>query len=373
MINHPLVKKEWKVLKWMMLLFGSVFVLAAILLNQGMENMKKYHLIGQYQESVFMSQLYEISSGLVPILLIGLMVAVGAMFIYDRNNHVGKFISSLPYTRKQYFRIKYLMGMVSFTLPLVVFGIGIYMIRISHLGWTNRLYQYSPYGDILRAQDGAGILLLWLLLLWLIMVCTYSFLMMIQTLMGKSIVASIVGGIILLTPLFFGLAIPMNLNLLFARNIDYTGSFDKWIELLGKWIQLFLLGRPEEKLMGRISVLDQYNFITYRARNFYIYDYQWFPIYMTILVLGIIGTALLGSYFIGHNDVEKNGEIVLYPWAGNLLVIGITVCSVLLLPIIMLVFTGIENIVLTLVTMAIGGIVGYLVSSKTIEMTRNHG
>jgi len=366
MINHPLVKKEWKLLKWMMLLFGCIFAFSAILLNQGMVNMKTYHLIGQYQEGVFMNQLYQISNGMVPILLIGLMVAVGAMFIYDRNNHIGKFMSSLPYTRKQYFGIKYLMGVITFTIPLTVFGLVLYMIRRSHLGWTSRLYHYSPYGELFKAQDGAGVLMLWLVVVWLILLSTYSFLMMIQTLMGQSIVASIVGGIVLLVPLFLSYAIPTNLNLLFGGDARYP-------ENMVKWIGIFLFGSPEYKWIGQVSVLDQYNFMAHHTRGLHGYSYQWVPVYMTVLVVGIIITVLLGTYFIQHNDVEKNGEIVLYSWVGKLLVIGVTICTLLLLPIVIVLFTGIENWILTLVTMIIGGIIGYFISKKTIDMNRKHG
>lgn len=366
MIGHPLVGKEWKLLKWMMLLFGCIFAFSAILLNQEMVRMKTYHLIRQYQEGVFMDQLYQISFGMVPILLIGLVITVGVMFIYDRNNQISKFIGSLPYTRKQYFRIKYLMGMVTFTVPLMVFGVVLYMIRRSHLGWMNWVYQYSPYGNILKAQDGARVLLLWLGLLWLAMLITYSFLMMVQTLMGQSIVASIVGGIVLLVPLFLSYAIPTNLNLLFGRDARYP-------ENIGKWIQLFLFGRPEYKWIGQIYVLDQYDFMAYHTRGLNGYSYQWIPLYMAILVVGIIITVLLGSYFIQHNDVEKNGEIVLYPWVGKILVIGVTIYAFLLLPIVIVIFTGIENWILTLVTMVIGGIMGYFISKKTIEMNRRHG
>jgi len=366
MINHPIVKKEWKILKWMMLLFGCIFAFSAILLNQNMAQRKVYHLIGEYQEGIFMSQLYDITAGMVPILLIGLMVTVGVVFIYDRNSHIGKFISSLPYTRKEYFKIKYLMGMISFTVPLMVFGVVVYMIRRSHLGWISRIYQYSPYGELLKAQDGAGVLFLWLGLLWLIMLTTYSFLMMVQTLMGKNIVASIVGGIALLVPLFLGYAIPENLNLLSSGMMGYS-------ENLGKWAQLFFLGRPEYKLVGKVLALAQYDFITHYTRSFWIYNYQGLPLYMVFLAVGIIITTVLGFYFIQHNDVEKNGEIVLYPWVGKLLVIGAMVCSLLLLPIVIVLFTGIESKNLTLITMGIGGIIGYLISTKAIEINRKHG
>ena len=366
MINHPLVKKEWQFLKWMMLLYGCVFAFFAILLNQSMVERKTYHLVQQHQEGIFMSQVYELSTVMVPTLLIGLMVMVGVLFIHDRNSHIGKFINSLPYTRKQYYRIKYLMGIITFTVPLVVFGGVLYLIRASHLGWMSRVYLYSPYGELLKAQDSAGIVLVWLLFLWIIMLFIYSFLMMVQTLMGQNIVASVVGGIVLLVPLFLGYVIPGNLSLLGIRDRMYRGE-------IIKWTQLFLLGRPEQKLIGRVSTLDHYDFMTISSKGYWIYSYQHIPLYIAILVGGIIITALLGFYFIQHNDVEKNGEIALYPWVGKLLVVGVTACSLLLFPILIVLFTRIESPVLTLVAMVIGGISGYFISSTSIEMTRKHG
>ena len=78
-------------------------------------------------------------------------------------------------------------------------------------------------------------------------------------------------------------------------------------------------------------------------------------------------------YFIAHYDVEKNGEIALYPWVGEILIIGITLCSVLLLPMVIAALTGIETPIATLISMVIGAVLGYFISHKSIEMTSKHG
>ena len=362
MISHPLVKKEWKLLKWIMLLFGCIFAFFAMVLSNNMANEKTYHLLRQYVEGIFIKQLYGINIAMVPILMITLMIVVAVLFAHDRNIYIGKFINSLPYTRKESFKIKYVMGIITFTVPLIVFGVALYSIRSSHLDWINRVYQYSYQGEALKAQDGAGILLLSLVFIWLIMAGTYSFLMMVQTLIGQNIVASVVGGIVMLVPLFLGYAIPANLFLL-----SLTGRY--FPESVAKWAQLFLLGLPDMRLIGSVYLLDTDNFINNHSRNYWVYNYQDFPLYIGILISGIVVSTSLAYYFMQHNDVEKNGEIAFYSWVEKLLVVGVTVCSILLLPILLVTFTRIESPVVTAITMIIGGVLGYIISTKSIELS----
>lgn len=349
-----------------MLLYGCLFAFFALILSDNMAQEKTSHLLRQHREAIFVSQLYGLSQLMVPMLLISMMIVVGVLFIHDRNRHIGKFIGSLPYTRKKQFKIKYLMGMTTFTVPLLFFAGAIYAIQGHHQGWIGRVYKYVSLGEFLKAQDSVWVLLLWLVFLWLIMLATYSVLMMIQTLIGQNIVASIIGGIIILVPLFLVYAIPVNLWLLSTLDFRYS-------EKLVKRVLIFLYGTPEFKLIGNVSGVNMYNLFDSYTNIYGGYTYQWFPLYMAILVLGIMISTLLGSYFAAHYDVEKNGEIALYPWVGKLLVIGITLCSLLLFPMMFTMFTGIENPITTLISMVIGAVLGYFISRKSIEMTAKHG
>lgn len=367
MMRHPLVKKEWKSLKWVMLLFSIIFVFFTLVLSDKMTEEKTFHLLGQYEEAIFINHLYDVGQIMIPVLLITMIVLAGVLFVHDRNLYIGKFISSLPYTRREQFKIKYLMGTSTFTVPLIFFTGALYMIRGHHQSWTSRVYQYNPLGSLLKSQDGVGVLLTWLIFLWLILLTTYSFLMMIQTLIGQNIVASIVGGIAFLVPLFLAYAIPINLISLGSHRNDF-----RWIEKVGKWVQLFLFGRPELKYAESYLVLNGYDFFDSYTHLYRAYNYQWFPLYVIVLILGIMISALLGFYFIQGNDVEKNGEIALYPWVKKLLVIGTTLCSLLLLPIIIQIFTSIESPIVTIIAMIIGASIGFFISYKSIEMTTKH-
>lgn len=368
MISHPLVKKEWKSLKWLMLLYACIFTFFTLVISDNMAQEKTAYLLRQYQQAIFTNQLYGVAGTMVPMLLISMMVLVGVLFSHDRNSHIGKFISSLPYTRREQFKIKYLMGMSTFTVPLIVFAGALYMIRMQHQVWISRIYQYNPLGELLENQDSARTLLLWLVFIWLIMLVVYSFLMMVQSLIGQNIVGSIIGGVVFFVPLFLGYAVPANLSFL-SIGIGYF----TYVESLTKGAQIFLGGRPEFRYLGNVLKLDKHNLLENYTNLYGAYDYQWFPLYMVVLIIAIIISTILANYFISYNDVEKNGEIALYPWVGKLLIIGSTLCSLLLLPIIIVIFTGIENSIITLISMAIGAALGYFFSSKSVEMTTKHG
>ena len=368
MMHHPLVKKEWRSLKWVMLLYGFIFGLWALILSNNLAQEKTSHLLRQYDRSIFTKKLYGISPLMMPLLLIAMMVVVGVLFSHDRNIQISKFIHSLPYTRKEQFRIKYLMGLMTFTIPMGVF-IGLsYFIRGRHQNWIRQIYQYSPLGDLLEKQDRVGTLLLWFMFVWLVMVAAYSFLMMVQTLIGQNILASIIGGITLLVPVFLGYAIPVNLNLLRMGMENFA-----YIEKLTRGAEIFLLGRPNFKIMGNINMVNNHDLFGHYTNLYGRYNYRSFPLYMMVLILFIAISVGLSDYFTAQNDVEKNGEIPLYPWVGKLLLMGITVCSLLLLPIIIGVFTGIDHPLVVVSSMLIGGGLGFFLSKKGMEITANHG
>lgn len=366
MLKHPLVQKEWKTARWIMLLISFIFAFGIIVLNNIMYDIKISHLIDDYRGLIFMERLYNISTVMVPALLLSIVLLTSMLFIHDRSVNVGKFVNSLPFTRKEQFTIKYIVGIATFTIPYILFGIAVYMINNSHKVWIYRKYKYLPYGEILRDQDGGTNLFMWLVLMWFVILTAYSFLIMIQTLIGQNFVAGILGGIIFLVPWFLAFAIPANLNLLLSYSIEVS---DKALELA----KLVLFGNPEFQFIETIPIPSVRGIAYYSNYLYYTINYQVFSLYIAVLIGIIIITTLLGYRFIQDNDVEKNGDIAMYPWVRKILIVGVSVCSGLLSPIIIVVFTRIENAVVSLIAMIIGGTLGYLISSKSIELTTKHG
>lgn len=361
MIKHPLIKKEWKSVRWVMLLFVAVFAFYAVVLNNNIYYEKTSHLMRNYRNTVFMGIVYGMGAALLSMVLIGVLILVILLFAHERNIYVGKFISSLPFTRKKQFTIKYSIGVIAYTLPFLLFGIVALSIRINNDSWISRVYKYLPYGDILARQDSIIAFLQWLGIVWLIITATYSFLMMIQTLMGQNIVAGIVGGIIVFVPWFLMFAIPANLELLKVYRMNHM-SFIRWS------FEFFILAKPQWH-QEQIEVTQGLNGTWWYSIN----SYHYLSLCIIVLMAVIILSTMLGYRFFQQNDVEKNGNIVMYPWVGKILVFGVTACSLLLLPIIVVAFSQIESSALTAVTMAIGGVLGYIMSTKSIELTRRHG
>ena len=358
---HPLVQKEWKTTRWVMLLFSLVYTLFGITLNNNIRMIKNRYLLNDFVNATFMNEVYRMSALLLPVMLMGITILVILLFSHDRSLSVGKFISSLPFSRTEQLTIKYIMGVISFTLPLILFGGLLTIMRVQNEKWISHLYKYSPYGEMLTKQDQVGALLLWLGIIWTIMLAGYSFLMLIQTLMGQNIIAGIIGAIIYMVPWFLGFAIPINRDLIFKTSWD-SNIFES--------IQFFFLGNPSRNMTqiktGAQSLGGSWS-------HYELYEYRQLGVNALILIGIIIISTRLAYYFIQTNDVEKNGELIMYPWVGKVLIAGVTVCAILLLPIILVIFTQIDNQIVALISMAVGGVLGYMISSRSIEMTKKHG
>lgn len=361
MIKHPLVQKEWKGAKWIMLLFSFIYLVGAVVLNSNINNIKIRYLLIDFMELTFMNEVYRMSSLMVPVALIGIIVLVMTLFSHDRNLNVGKFISSLPFGRKEQFTIKYAIGLITFTVPFIVFALITIIMHIRNMEWISYLYKYYEYGEIVAKQDSLRSLLIWLGIVWLLMLAVYSFLMFMQTIMGQNIIAGIVGGIIYLVPWFLAFVIPANIQLILNKY---------WSNNVIESMDFFFLGNPiktfsQGTTKGRLIMENQQYYQTY--------EYQNLGLNIGVLLMIIMISTILAYYFIQTNDVERNGDLIMYPWVGKILIAGVTVCSLLLLPILIVIFTQIENRWLGLVSMAIGGILGYIISRRSIEMTKKHG
>lgn len=362
MTKHPLVQKEWKTSRWVMLIFTLIYGTYAVLFNNSITYNKERYLFSDGSSSNFMYELYAISMTMLPLTLIGIAILVILLFSHERNLKVGKFIGSLPFNKKSQFKIKYMMGMVTFTLPFLLFAITMIFIRIQNNDWLTRLYEYAPAGGMLVKQESLGALLIWLGVIWLIMMAVYSFLMLVQTLMGQNIIAGIIGAIIYMVPWFLIYAVPANIYLINGR----------WF-LNNVWdsVQFFFQGTPKTNIepvidLGKQTLFREWNHV--RA-----YGYHNLGLNLGILIVVIIISTILAYRFILDNDVEKNGDIVMYPWFGKILIAGISLCSALLLPLIVAIFTSVENSILTIALMITGGIIGYVISKRSIEITQKHG
>ena len=365
MINHPLIQKEWKNIRWIMLIFLCVYTVSALILNQNMQGYKETYLLIENPDSIFIGETYAISQIILPIILIGIITLVVLLFHDDRNINVGRFIGSLPFSRKKQFIIKYLIGVLTFSIPLFIYGVAICAIRISHEKWINYVYKYQPHGDILIMEDSIGNVLLWICLVWLIMISLYSFSMFIQTIMGQNIIAGVIGGIIYLVPWFLAFAIPTNIALLTKKIVVFR------VSNIRNLMNTFLLGAPHkgEVYNTQLSIYFDNQYSSY----YFGYEYSHIFVGIMVLIAITIISSLLAYYFMQKGEAEKIGDIVMFPVFQKTLLLGVTICSGLLLPVIIVVFTQIDNNIIALVSMIIGGILGYFITRKSNELTRKHG
>lgn len=203
MIENPLIKKEWKTARWFMLLFLLTYIKFVGELAIIMNAVKSTYLVNDFPDAIFMSEVYELGMKLLPIMLGVIIALVIFLFAQDRTLKVSKFLSTLPFERKERFTIKYIMGLITFTVPFLALIGGTLILRVKNEKWISHLYKYLSHGEAIAKQDSLGKILLLLCIVWLILMVVYSFLMFAQIIIEKNIWVGVIGVIVLVFSLLF--------------------------------------------------------------------------------------------------------------------------------------------------------------------------
>ncbi|MGH4051888.1 MAG: hypothetical protein ACREVX_11170 [Clostridium sp.] len=115
---------------------------------------------------------------------------------------------------------------ISFAVTYGVLSL-FYLINIGGIDTT-----LNSYSDIIK----------WFFMDMFQYICIFTFIMLIQSVMGNSIVSSIVGGIILLVPLFI-IMISENLFYRYYGFIEYISAvFDKFY----RWLNIYSYNSPHQ-------------------------------------------------------------------------------------------------------------------------------
>ena len=278
------------------------------------------------------------------------------LFQSERRESVGAFVSSLPFTKREQFKVKWAVGMVTISIPFIITAILTLLMRRTNWGWIKGYYAMSDSGHKIIAHDTLWVVILTLLQLYLFFMAFYSFLMLMQTLIGKNIVASIMGVIVLAVPWFVIETGVTTLSRMLNKPIRLYGHED--------WSMFYTLMVPARDY---IEIYPE----KYGGLSIGVFSGQYFWIKIIVLLL-IIGLSLYaGIEFYGRNDNSRNGQLVMFDWAGQILVIGFTVCAALLgnteFRILLIKET---NFIYEIITLTISALIGYMIIRKTLNLSR---
>lgn len=361
MIQHPLFWKEWKSAKWWCLLIMGVFLMMFLSLNNklqfGQQVIGRASASGGYYdymvifENQFSSHVSAVSVILIPIVII----MVTLLFQSDRKESVGAFVSGLPFTKKQQFKVKWFVGMLTITIPFAITTLLTVAIRAANWAWIQKYYAASDLGSKIIQHDTWLAVMLTLLQVYLFFMTFYSLLMLIQTLIANNIAASVIGVIALAAPWFVIETGTATLSRLFNTQIMYRNN---------DWSLFYTLMNPVRKYI-EIAPAEMKGF----NLGVFSYDYYWLKI--AILVIIAVLSLYLGIKAYAQNQNSRNGELIMFDWVGKVLLVGVTLCSALLGNNgLKALFIEQTNPVYEILTFTISGFIGFVIIQKISQTSR---
>ena len=112
------------------------------------------------------------------------------LFTGEKTSETEGFIASMPFTRKEIVFNKWIVGVLSLLISFIVTYIFLSLFYVANINDLNTTL--NPYSDLVK----------WFFMDSVQYICIFTFMMLAQTVMGNSIVAGIVGGMIPILPYF---------------------------------------------------------------------------------------------------------------------------------------------------------------------------
>jgi len=225
-VNKALFYKEWINVKWITLLtiivvsFYKVYGVMS-LLNQNKMWLKQHN--GIWTDRWFNNGLFGSESYYFIMVFIVMILAI-TLFISEKTSETQGFIASMPFTRKEIILNKWFVGVLSLLISFVVTYILLSLFYFANLNDLNTTL--NPYSDVVK----------WFFMDAFQYVCIFTFMMLIQAVMGNSIVSAVVGGIILAVPMFVASVVQSLLGRYYGFNESIFRLSDKiygWLNIYG--------------------------------------------------------------------------------------------------------------------------------------------
>lgn len=294
--SKALSYREWKTCAWVL-----VILIVALIETPIMDIVSKLNLVKQLAaegmlagsglERWFENLLVDDSSWLrIPLFLIAMLVTY--QFYDIRREGTGDLLASMPFTRRQVVFTKWATGMKVIAAPYLVS-----YLLISVFYWLHRDLITASYWLVPQ----------WALLHFLFLSCFYSFMFFVQTVMGQTGTAMVVGAICTVIPWYLLTAVPNVLRELFGLSymgmIEQLGEYTVW----PRWIE------------ARIEYLPP-DWTAYQ----YIYTHFWLKVLAMIAVT--IGFYWLADRAYANNPLEKNGQLLMFRFLEPVLIWGFAIC-----------------------------------------------
>jgi len=202
-INKALFYKEWINVRWVtlltiiVLLFYKVYGVIS-LLNENKFTMERsgYTTTRWFNNGLYMKQdsyfngFYIQQDSYFFIMIFVVIILAIILFIGEKTSETQGLIASMPFTRKEIILNKWFVGVLSILISFVVAYTFLSLFYFANISGLDPVL--NPYSDIIK----------WFFMDTFQYICIFTFMVLMQTVMGNSIVSGIVGGIIPILPYF---------------------------------------------------------------------------------------------------------------------------------------------------------------------------
>lgn len=341
---RALLYKEWKNARWALITITLFLVLTGPFeAMQRLASIKEFAGENEFVPEHFaywFNELLYASGGFFAYLFVFTIGLTLLLFYQDRQETTVSLVSSMPFTRKQAYSAKWLMGLGVLTGAFLINGLLLTGFYFANKDWMLS----SPY----------GVIPIWTSLHLAFVVAAFSFLFFVQCVMGHAVAAALVGPIASLVPWFVATGLQDIVRHLWQLSYD---------NYLVKW-----LGRVGETFAW--PYLIEITYVPDAAGVFYpLYDNL--PRRFFILITITVVSTLLGRRAYGENAVEKAGQLLMFPFLEPVLIYGFALCLSLLLPLFFGIGYGHDNNLITYVLLVVGFGGGWFLARRAVAHFRH--
>lgn len=360
---RALVKHELRNIWMMIVYFVGCF-------GAGIWTLQSY-LQNRYEEYLWNGYNYDMSYNLLgiirdmyPVYLVamglGLLVLLYIQFRDNKSVGVSSFIKSLPYTNKQIYSVKLGCGVLSFSVPFLLGGIGVVAVGNGAKDWLSVIERVSPIGAEIATQNEVGQIMLCGLLIYSITLMCYVLGFWMQYVINLNVPSLIVSACSVMAPYFVMLTgieyfKVLRGDVITGGSLAYVNTFRDLL-CIPTYLSSYKSGYE-------IIVGEHY-------RSGYIRDLgniEWMGI-KTIMFLLLVVILILAISVCNKNYHAEHQEVfVSKKWAERVLKVGVTMCSMSVGIFLTLGFFngyGMQQVIVMHIAMLICGVIGYLLIRK---------
>lgn len=319
--KRALYQYEFAAMKWFLVAGLSCAFLALLILNaeyrSGIPDVYGEMNVAFSNRNYisFSKILVDRLSFLVPAALAALAFMTIFQFADYHNRNQREYIVSLPFTQRERFAAKYIVGAGILTIVTAAFGAGVFVLRSMYFELMIKYNLVYPEYPVIYGNDTWFHTLRSLLLLWFMLLAAYSVFNLIHSVVTKGIMASLISLGIIVTPAY-----------LLYMSAFYVYSFfeEFFLSYVDEHMWMYTTKQICAAFIGSGFYKTEFNTHAESAINYI--DYGNTGAVLLVLLLVSIGFTA-GAYIInGRQDGAKFGMFIPIRWIRMVISAGAAFC-----------------------------------------------